>query len=133
MAAAMLVDDPNGSQEIYEGVRALLGVERPAGGICHLPGPSSKGGWSVIEVWESEEDARGFLKEGLLPAPEVVGVPAPLQPELWPVQPHVGQRTGAADICIPTPATCLGSRRQRASAAGSRTSFQRSSGAERRP
>ena len=94
MAAAMLVDDPNGSQEIYEGVRALLGVERPAGGICHLAGPSSKGGWSVIEVWESEEDARGFLKEGLLPAPEVVGVPAPLQPELWPVQPHVGQRGG---------------------------------------
>ena len=65
------------------------------------PGPSSKGGWSVIEVWESEEDARGFLKEGLLPAPEVVSVPAPLQPELWPVQPHVGQRTGAADVCMP--------------------------------
>jgi hypothetical protein len=99
MPAAMLVDNPNGSHEIYEGVGALLGVERPAGGIGHLAGPSSKGGWSVIEVWESEEDAGGFLKERLLLAPEVVGVPAP-QPEFWPVQPRVGQRTRAEDVRI---------------------------------
>ena len=79
----------------------LLGVERPAGGICRLAGPSSKGGWSVMEVWESEEDTPGFAKERLLPAPEVVGVPAPLQLEFWPVRPHVRKHTGAEDVRIP--------------------------------
>jgi hypothetical protein len=38
----------------------------------------------VIEVWESEEDAKWFV-ERLLPAFEAVGAPAPPPPELWPV------------------------------------------------
>jgi hypothetical protein len=48
MAVAMMVDNPNGSQEIYERVRALLGMEKPAGGIFHVAGPSPNGGWRVI-------------------------------------------------------------------------------------
>jgi hypothetical protein len=85
MAVAMMVDNPNGSQEVYERVRDLLGFERPAGGIFHLAGPSPNGGWRVIEVWESEEEARAFLEERLLPAVEAVGAPGALQPEFWPV------------------------------------------------
>ena len=57
MAVAMLVDNPEGSQETYERVRERLGLERPAGGIFHVASPSPNGGWRVIEVWESEEDA----------------------------------------------------------------------------
>ena len=72
MAIAMMVDNPEGSQEIYESVREHLGLERP-------------GGWRVIEVWESEEDARRFVKERLLPAFEAAGAPPPPPPELWPV------------------------------------------------
>ncbi len=68
MAIAMMVDNPNGSQEIYERVRELLGMERPAGGIFHVAGPSPNGGWRVIEVWESEEDAQRFVSERLRPA-----------------------------------------------------------------
>ena len=43
MAIAMLVDNPEGSQEIYEKVRAQLGLEAPAGGIFHAAGPSPTG------------------------------------------------------------------------------------------
>jgi hypothetical protein len=88
MAVAMMVDTPEGSQEIYERVRDLLGVEGrgPASGIIHLAGPGPNGGWRVIEVWESERDARAFLQERLLPAVEAVGAPGPLpQPQFWPV------------------------------------------------
>ncbi|MGH2797694.1 MAG: hypothetical protein ACRDM0_08490 [Thermoleophilaceae bacterium] len=86
MAIAMMVDNPNGSQEIYERVRELLGMERPAGGIFHVAGPSPNGGWRVIEVWESEEDAQRFVSERLRPAFEAVGVPGPPQPpQFWPV------------------------------------------------
>jgi hypothetical protein len=74
MAVAMLVDNPEGSQETYDWVSKRLGLERPAGGIFHLAGPSPNGGWRVIEVWESEEDAKRFV-ERLRPAFEAVGAP----------------------------------------------------------
>lgn len=88
MAVAMIVDNPNGSQEIYERVRAQLGLERPAGGIFHVAGPSPNGGWRVIEVFESEEEAKRFAT-GLRPAFEEVGAPSPPPPELWPVHTYM--------------------------------------------
>lgn len=90
MAIAMMVDNPNGSQEIYERVRELLGMENPAGGIFHVAGPSPNGGWRVIEVWESEEDAQRFVNERLKRAFEAVGVPGPPKPpEFWPVHSYM--------------------------------------------
>ena len=53
----------------------MLGLEKPAGGIFHVAGPSPNGGWRVIEVFESDEDAQRFV-ERLKPAFEAVGVPA---------------------------------------------------------
>jgi hypothetical protein len=85
MAVAMLIDNPNGSQEIYEQLRERIGLDKPAGGIFHVAGPSPNGGWRVIEIWESEEDAKRFLAERLGPAAEAVGTPPPPPPELWPV------------------------------------------------
>jgi hypothetical protein len=87
MAIAMMVDNPEGSQEIYEKVREQLGLEEaPAGGILHVAGPSPNGGWRVIEVWESEEDAKRFVQERLRPAFEAVGFTGGgVEPELWPV------------------------------------------------
>jgi hypothetical protein len=72
MPVAMLVDNPEGSQET------------PAGGIFHAAGPSPNGGWRVLEVWESEEDARRFAQERLMPAFDAAGVPRPPQPpQVW--------------------------------------------------
>ena len=86
MPVAMMVDNPQGSKEIYEKVRAHLGLEAPAGGIFHCAGPSPNGGWRVIEVWETQEDAQRFRDERLLPAFEAVGVPmGGVQPEFWPI------------------------------------------------
>jgi hypothetical protein len=86
MPVAMLVDNPEGSQEIYDKVRSQLGLEsKPAGGILHVAGPSPNGGWRVIEVWESEEDAHRFFKERLEPAFQAVGVAGRPQPQFWPV------------------------------------------------
>lgn len=83
MAVAMLIDNPNGSKEIYEQLRERIGLDKPAGGIFHVAGPSPNGGWRVIEIWESEEDAKRFLAERLGPAAEAVGTPPPPPPELW--------------------------------------------------
>jgi hypothetical protein len=85
VTVAMMVDNPEGSREIYESVRERLGLEKPAGGILHVAGPSPNGGWRVIEVWESEQDAKRFVQDRLLPAFQAVGAPAPPAPQLWPV------------------------------------------------
>ncbi len=85
MAVAMVVDNPQGSREIYDAVREKLGLEKPAGGIFHVAGPSPSGGWQVIEIWDSEQDAKQFAKERLLPAFEDLGAPLPPPPQFWPV------------------------------------------------
>jgi hypothetical protein len=85
MAVAIIVDNPNGSQEIYDRVREQLGLETSAGGIFHVAGPSPNGGWRVIEVFDSEEDAKRFATERLRPAFKQVGAPPPPPPEFWPV------------------------------------------------
>jgi hypothetical protein len=86
VAIAMMVDNPEGSQEVYEKIRAQLGLEKPAGGIFHVAGPSPKGGWRVIEVWESEEEADRFFRERFMPALQALGLmgPPPMR-EFWPV------------------------------------------------
>jgi hypothetical protein len=84
MAVAMMVDNPEGSREIYDRVRDVLGLEKPAGGIFHVAGPSPNGGWRVIEVFESDEDAQRFVAR-LKPAFEAVGAPGPPPPQFWPV------------------------------------------------
>jgi hypothetical protein len=82
---AMMVENPNVTQEIYDKVRAHLGLEEPAGGIFHAAGQGPNG-WRVIELWESEEDAFRFLQERLKPAWDAVGVTGPPpQPQFWPV------------------------------------------------
>lgn len=86
MAVAMMVDNPEGSQEVYEQLRARLGLERPAGGIFHVAGPSPNGGWRVIEIWESEDEMNRFFQERFIPALHELGFEGPPPPrEVWPV------------------------------------------------
>jgi hypothetical protein len=86
VAIAMLVDNPDGSPELYDRIRKQLDLEAPAGGILHVAGPSPNGGWRVIEVFESEEDAGRFLQERFGPALEAVGFAGRRpQPQFWPV------------------------------------------------
>ena len=84
MAVAVMLDNPEGTQERYEQIRARLGLEKPAGGIFHIAGPGPNGGWRVIEVWESEEAASRFLEERFLPALRALGISADApKRELW--------------------------------------------------
>ena len=86
MAVAMLVDSPECSPEAYQTVRLRLGSRKPAGGIFHIAGPSPKGGWRVVEVWESEEEAHRFFHDRFVPTLRALGIEGPPpQPEFWPV------------------------------------------------
>lgn len=85
MPVAMMVDNPQGSQEDYDQVREQVGLDRPAGGVLHVAGPSPNGGWRVIEVFDSEEAAKRFVRERLAPAFQAIGASPPPPPEFWPV------------------------------------------------
>jgi hypothetical protein len=85
VAVALLVESAEGSQETYERVRRRLGSRKPTGGIFHIAGPGPKGGWRVVEVWESLEDAERFFREQYVLALRDAGVPRLPRRELWPV------------------------------------------------
>jgi hypothetical protein len=84
MPVVMMIDNPYGSREIYE--RASAGMALPLGGTVHVAGPGPRGGWRVIEVWESEDEARRFLRDELAPALRAAGAQGPPPaPEFWPL------------------------------------------------
>ena len=84
MSVVMMIDNPNGSQEIYEKVAA--GLTLPLGGRVHVAGPRPGGGWRVVEVWDAEDDARRFLRETFAPALRAAGASGPPpEPEFWPL------------------------------------------------
>lgn len=86
MPVAMLIDNPTGSEETYEALRAKLHVDGPIGGVAHIAGPSPNGGWRVIEIFDSTEEAGRFLKERFAPALADLGLDGtPPQPQFWPV------------------------------------------------
>lgn len=81
---------PDGTQEIYDKVRAQLGMDAPVGGILHVAGPAPNGGWRVVEVWETVEAASQFLKERSAPALQAAGFTGePPRPQFWPVHNYI--------------------------------------------
>ena len=87
MTYVRLFDKPEGTQEQYDAASERLGVtaeNMPDGGVLHVAGPSPTGGWRVVEVWESEDAARKFDEETLLPLLQSVGVERP-EAQSWPV------------------------------------------------
>ncbi len=99
MSIAMLVDNPAGSQELYERILDNLDHDLPLGGILHLAGPSPEGGWRVIEIWESPEEAKRFLTERFAPALHAAGFEGPPpSPQFWPVLVHEAAQSEHAPV-----------------------------------
>ena len=94
MSIAMLVDNPAGSRELYEHILDNLGQDVPLGGVLHLAGPGPEGGWRVIEIWASTEEAKHFLTERFAPALRAAGFDGPVpQAQFWPVLVHEADRS----------------------------------------
>ena len=86
MAFARMFNTPNVTKETYDAIREKLGVTQdnmPDGGIIHVAGEGPDGSWRVIEVWESEGDARAW-DERLEPVLAAQGISRPA-PEIWQV------------------------------------------------
>ena len=86
MAFARMFNNPNVTKEQYDAVREKMGVSNdnvPEGGIIHFAGEGPDGVWRVVEVWESEDDARAW-DEKLEPVLSERGITRPAA-ETWQV------------------------------------------------
>ncbi len=69
MAVLMIGEVPNLTEEIYDGmIGQMMPLMRASQGfISHAGGPRPAGGWRVVEIWESEEDAQTWFDENVKP------------------------------------------------------------------
>jgi hypothetical protein len=72
----MIGEVPNLTEEIYGSLigQMMPGLQAANGFIAHSGGPSPSGGWRVVEMWESEDDAQLWFDENVRPTlpPEIV-------------------------------------------------------------
>jgi hypothetical protein len=76
MAICVVVDNPNGSAELFDKVQQQLaasGAVPPAGAIFIVAG-ATPDGWRVITVWDSQESFQRFTQDHLFPAFQEVGL-----------------------------------------------------------
>jgi len=96
MPVGMLMQIPEGTQQFYDGVMEAMEWESrpfPEGLIAHYAGPGENG-WTVFDVWESEEAFGRFVEERLGPAVQQVMPDAPqIAPQFIPI--HNQLRTPA--------------------------------------
>jgi hypothetical protein len=83
MAVCFIIEPPEVNVEMYERIRAEVGMddESPAGLILHCAGEAD-GAWRVIEVWESTAAQQTFAHARLGPALQKFGVKQPKITEL---------------------------------------------------
>jgi hypothetical protein len=81
MAYIRIVQPPNVTADTYERVTAELGMagDPPPGLLLHSAGEVD-GRWQIVDVWESEEQARQFYEGRLTKAIEAVIGMAPPEP-----------------------------------------------------
>lgn len=97
MAVGILLDAPEGTQELYEALtERMFGTLQPStvpdGLILHTAGPRPDGGWRVFDVWDSEEAFWRFFDAQLLPAARELGQqPGPTRPEFFPIHNMIGR------------------------------------------
>ena len=96
MPVGMLLDTPEGSQDMYEALTTrdlrLAAARRPAR-RAHRPhrGPRDEGGWRVVDIWESTDAFWQFFDAKLLPAARELGQdPTDARPTFFAVHNMIG-------------------------------------------
>lgn len=69
MAVLMTGKVPGMTADIYDGVaaQAMPKLKQAKGFIAHTAGMGEDGVWTVVEIWESEEDGQRSFEENVKP------------------------------------------------------------------
>ncbi len=87
--AFMFASDTMGQAD-YDGLMKAIGREdleapAPDGIIAHMAGPGSRGGWEVVDVWESEEAANAYYGSETFGAVQAAAQSAGISITPWPL------------------------------------------------
>jgi len=84
MVVGVLLEFPGVTREQYEQLAQDMGrSDPPEGVLVHLCGPTSEGGWRIVDVWASQEAFERFANELLIPRARAHGFPQPSKRELF--------------------------------------------------
>lgn len=85
MALTFMMEFPGLTQQQYNQILDRLQPDRRPfqGELLHVAGPM-EGGWSVVEIWESQDAFDRFIQEKMVPVLQEAGV-RPSQPKVVPV------------------------------------------------
>ena len=76
MPVLMIGEVPNLTEDVYSGMLAQMKpiMQAHKGFIAHSGGPSPSGGWRVVEMWDTEEDAQTWFDANVKPnlPPDIV-------------------------------------------------------------
>jgi hypothetical protein len=78
MAVLMRGKVPGMTAEAYDAIsaKALPGIRRAKGFISHAAGMGDDGVWTVMEIWDSQEDSQRSFEEHVMP-----NLPEGVQPD----------------------------------------------------
>jgi hypothetical protein len=84
MAVGVFMEFPGVTWEQYEQLVQDLALSGPPEGmLTHVCGPTSDGGWRMVDVWESQEAFERFANELLIPRAQAHGFPQPSKREFF--------------------------------------------------
>lgn len=84
MAVGILLEFPGVTLEQYEQLAHDVSLSgAPEGALIHVCGPTSDGGWRIVDVWESQEAFERFANEVLIPQARALGFPQPSKREFF--------------------------------------------------
>ena len=84
MAVGVFMEFPGVTREQYEQLEQGLGLSGPPEGeLIHVCGPTSDGGWRMVDVWESQEAFERFANDLLIPQAQALGFPQPSKREFF--------------------------------------------------
>ena len=84
MAVSVFLEFPGVTREQYEQLAQDMALSGPPEGvIVHVCGPTSEGGWRLVDVWETQEAFERFANELLIPHAQARGFPQPSEREFF--------------------------------------------------
>ncbi len=84
MAIGVFLEFAGVTWEQYEQLVQELALSGPPRGVLiHVCGPTSDGGWRMVDVWESREAFERFADELLIPGAQALGFPQPSKREFF--------------------------------------------------
>ena len=93
MAVGVFLEFPGVTWEQYEQlVQDVAPSGLPEEVLIHVCGPTSDGGWRMVDVWESQEAFERCANELLIPQARALGFPQPSKREYFePFHPETPQ------------------------------------------